>query len=68
MRCAVVNSSDIVTNIIVADPATDPAPENCILVSLPDDSPVSSGWVYTPATGQFTDPNPPAPPVEGLTP
>ena len=61
-RCALVQNSDnTVINIIVADPAVDPAPEGCTLVVLPDDSPVSFGWIYDPATGQFTDPNPPAP-------
>jgi len=60
MRCAVVQNSDnIVVNLIMADPSVDPAPEGTILVGLPDDSPVSIGWLYDPATGQFTDPNPP---------
>ena len=61
-RCALVQNSDnTVINLIMADPAVDPAPEGCTIVGLPDDSPVSFGWVYDPATGQFTDPNPPAP-------
>lgn len=61
-RCALVNSStNIVENIIIADPAVDPAPDGYILVGLPADSTVSSGWIYDPATGTFTDPNPPAP-------
>lgn len=60
-RCALVQNSDnTVINIIVADPKEDPAPEGCILVGLPDDSSVSFGWLYDPATGQFTDPNPPS--------
>ena len=60
MRCAVVQNSDnIVVNLIMADPSVDPAPEGTTLVSLPDDSPVSMGWIYDPATGRFTDPNPP---------
>lgn len=64
-RCAFVQNSDnTVTNIIVANPAVDPAPEGCTLVALSDDSPVSFGWIYDPATGQFTDPNPPASPEE----
>lgn len=64
-RCALVQNSDnTVINIIVADPSVDPAPEGCTLVALPDDSPVSFGWIYDPATGQFTDPNPPAQPEE----
>jgi hypothetical protein len=63
--CALVQSSNnTVVNLIVADPLVDPAPEGCILVGLPDDSPVSFGWIYNPADGSFTDPNPPAP-VEG---
>lgn len=60
MRCAVVDSSNIVVNLIMADPAVDPAPAGCTLVSLPDDSPVSFGWIYNPADGSVTDPNPPA--------
>ena len=62
MNSALVDiQTNIVINIIVADPAVDPAPEGCILVGLPDDSPVTFGWIYDPATGQFTDPNPTAP-------
>ena len=58
--CALVQNSDnTVINIIVADPAVDHAPEGCTIVGLPDNSPVSFGWIYDPATGQFTDPNPP---------
>mgnify|MGYP003340229642 FL=1 len=61
-NCALVDSAtNIVVNIIVADPAVDPAPEGCTIIGIPDDSPVSFGWIYDPATGQFTDPNPPAP-------
>jgi len=60
MRCAVVQNFDnSVVNLIMADPSVDPAPEGTILVGLPDDSPVNMGWIYDPATGQFTDPNPP---------
>jgi len=61
-RCALVqNSDETVINIIIADPAVDPAPEGCTIIGIPDDSPVSFGWIYDPATGTFTDPNPPAP-------
>ena len=61
-NCALVqNSNNTVINIIVADPAVDPAPEGCTIVGLPADSPVTFGWLYDPATGQFTDPNPPTP-------
>jgi hypothetical protein len=69
MRCAVVKNSDnIVVNLIMADPSVDPAPEGTILVGLPDDSPVNMGWIYDPATGQFTDPNPPVEEVIEVTP
>jgi hypothetical protein len=70
MRCAVVQNSDnIVVNLIMADPSVDPAPEGTILVGLPDDdSPVSMSWIYDPATGQFTDPNPPVEEVIEVTP
>jgi len=65
-RCALVqNSDETVINIIIADPLVDPAPEGCTIVGLPEDSPVSFGWIYNPDTGEFTDPNPP--PVEGAT-
>lgn len=60
MRCALVNeATNIVDNIIMADPAVDPAPPGYLIIGLPDDSQVSFGWIYDPATGQFTDPNPP---------
>jgi len=69
MRCAVVQNSDnIVVNLIMADPSVDPAPEGTILVGLPDDSPVDIGWIYDPATGQFTDPNPPVEETIEVTP
>ena len=62
MRCALVNdTTNIVENLIVADPATDPAPAGYVIIGLPDDSPVAVGWIYDPATQTFTDPNPPAP-------
>jgi hypothetical protein len=69
MRCAVVQNSDsTVVNLIMADPSVDPAYEGTILVGLPDDSPVNIGWIYDPATGQFTDPNPPVEEVIEVTP
>lgn len=65
MRCALVDAStNIVDNVIMADPSVDPAPAGYILVGLPDDSPVTNGWIYDPATGTFTDPNPPPPPEQ----
>jgi hypothetical protein len=69
MRCAVVQNSDsTVVNLIMADPSVDPAYEGTILVGLPDDSPVNIGWIYDPATGQFTDFNPPVEEVIEVTP
>lgn len=60
MRCALVNESTwIVENMIVADPAVDPAPAGYIIVGIADDSPVQIGWIYNPDTGEFTNPNPP---------
>jgi hypothetical protein len=57
MNSAVVqNSNETVINVIVADPAIDPAPDGCTLVALPENSPVTFGWIYDPATGQFTAP------------
>ena len=62
MKCALVqNNDETVINLIVADPSVYPAPEGCTIIGIPDDSPVQIGWIYDPATGQFTDPNPPAP-------
>ena len=55
MRCALVNlSTSLVVNLIIADPATDPAPSGHIIIALPDDSPVSIGWSYS--DGEFTPP------------
>ena len=69
MRCAVVQNFDnVVVNLIMADPSVDPPHEGTILVGLPDDSPVNIGWIYDPATEQFTDPNPPVEEVVEVTP
>jgi len=60
MKCAVVSLSDnAVINVILADPSIDPAYEGTRLVGIDDDFPVRIGWIYDPATGEFTDPNPP---------
>jgi len=57
MRCALVNkTTNIVENIIVADPSVDPAPNGYLIIGLPEDSPVAIGWVYDPANGQFSEP------------
>lgn len=44
--CAVINTSNIVTNIIVAEP-TDVPPEGTVLVLVPADLPVQIGYTYT---------------------
>jgi len=57
MRCSLVNqATNIVENLIVADPSSDPAPEGYLIIELPEDSPVAIGWFYNPATGQFSAP------------
>jgi hypothetical protein len=61
MRCAVVLiATGEVINIIVAEP-TDPAPDDCELIALPDDSPADIGWYWD--GSEFIDPNP-SPPEE----
>lgn len=58
MRAALIdNSTNIVENVIVADPSVDPAPDGHYMIALPDDSQVSIGWLYD--GSQFIDPNPP---------
>lgn len=57
-KCALVNAAtNIVENVIIADPAVDPAPEGYFLVGLPDDTTVVGGWVYNPATQEFLPPS-----------
>lgn len=58
MRCALIeNTTSNVVNVIIADPSVDPAPEGHTIIGIPDDSPVSIGWVYDGT--DFVDPNPP---------
>jgi hypothetical protein len=69
MKCAVVSLSDnTVINVILANPFVDPAYEGTELVGIEDNLPISMGWIYDPATGQFTDPNPPVEEVIEVTP
>jgi hypothetical protein len=49
-------STNIGENIVVADPSVDPSPSGYVLIGIPDESPVCIGWLYDPATGQFTNP------------
>jgi hypothetical protein len=37
MRCAVVNSQNIVVNMIMADPEKDTAPDGCVLYEVSED-------------------------------
>lgn len=69
MKCAVVSLTDnTVINVILADPSIDPAYEGTRLIGIDDNFPVRMGWIYDPATGQFTDPNPPVEEVIEVTP
>lgn len=55
MRCALVDlSNNLVVNLIIADPTTDPAPSGHVIIGISDDSPVSIGWSYS--NGEFTAP------------
>jgi hypothetical protein len=67
MGCAVVDlATNIVVNIIVADAATDAAPDGCLLVNT--ESPCGIGWTYDPVIGDFIDPNPPEQEAEDTEP
>lgn len=47
MRCALVdNSTNLVTNLIMADPAVDNAPDGFLLIGLSDTDPVEIGWLW----------------------
>lgn len=46
MRCALVNENGDVTNIIVADHNTDPAPAGFFLVPIKESSRVDTAWTY----------------------
>ena len=57
-NCAVIDlSTNMVTNIIVADPSVDLHPEGTLLIALPES--VSIGWRHN-EDGTFTDMNPPS--------
>lgn len=58
MRAAVVDqTSNLVTNLIVADANVDRAPDGFLLVNLEDDSQVGIGWVFDQLTASFSDPS-----------
>jgi hypothetical protein len=61
MRAAVVDlQTNIVVNTIVVDSMEDLPPDGCFLVNV-DDIWCDMDALYDPATGVFTDLNPPAP-------
>jgi hypothetical protein len=57
MKAALVDSNNIVMNIIVWDESC-VAPEGVTAVILPDNFLISTGWIYN-NEQSFTDPNPP---------
>lgn len=57
MKAALINSSNVVVNIIVWDD-TCVAPPGTTAIVLPNDYYVSIGFIYDPDTQTFTDPNP----------
>lgn len=47
MRCALVEiSTNLVMNLIVADPAVDPSPDGFTLIGLSDEDPIQIGWSW----------------------
>ena len=56
MKAALIDSTNVVVNIIVWD-STCVAPTGTTPIVLPDDYYVSIGFVYDPVTQTFTDPN-----------
>jgi hypothetical protein len=62
MNCALVDEqTNIVANIIVANPSVDQPPSGMLLIALEEGSTVSIGWVYNSSTGEFTNPFPVGP-------
>ena len=56
MRCAVINATGDVVNIIMAEP-TDLAPQGCVLVGVDDGVFCDIGWSWD--GSNFVDPNSP---------
>jgi len=46
----------IVVNVIVADPAVDPAPPGYLLIGLQPGQDCQAGYIYDPVTGTFSPP------------
>jgi hypothetical protein len=58
MRSALVeNVTNIVVNIIMADPSVDPAPDGYFLIDV-DNMACGIGWTYDPVMNDFINPNP----------
>lgn len=56
MRCALINlTTNVVENIILANPAEDPAPEGFAIIDLSDTPQVTFGWYWDGTS--FTNPN-----------
>ena len=62
MKAALIDATNTVQNIIVWDSSC-VSPEGLTAIVLDDAAHVSIGFIHN-ADGTFTDPNPPAPPVE----
>lgn len=52
---------NVVFNFIAWDGQTGNLPNDSVAVEIPDELFVNIGFTYDPETGEFTDPNPPAP-------
>jgi hypothetical protein len=48
--------TNIVENIIVADPVTPSPFTGCIMIGLTDDTQCDIGWIYNPSDGTFSPP------------
>ena len=48
----------IVVNVIVADPAVDPAPPGYLLIGLQPGQDCQAGYIYDPVTGALNPPEP----------
>jgi hypothetical protein len=57
MKAILINSENIVENIIVWDESCT-APEGLTSIIVEDDFLISTGWIYN-GNNTFTDPNPP---------
>jgi hypothetical protein len=57
MKCAVINTENLIVNIIMAEPI-DLAPQGCFLVGVEEDVFCDIGWSWDGTS--FVDPNPPA--------